>query len=77
MAFPDFIDLLAHWNEFPPVHIALGGIVRPKSSTGNKPSGKAVMNDVEARFLDRGNVLPFKNLPPAVQKWLKETKAHA
>ncbi len=69
MEYPDVIELTRYWNQFPPVHISLRGLVGSKGSTWNKtetPEVPAAIANLPVQSTDM--------LPEAVQKFLEETK---
>jgi hypothetical protein len=69
MEFPDVLSLDSYWSRFPPVHIAVSGIVGPKRSTGN--ISKPELTPTEQRMVAQGSVVPFKKLPDGVKNFLR------
>ncbi len=71
MEYPDVIDLTDYWADFPPVHVALRGIVRP---AGRPAPGPAKPTDTEQRLVAGSNVKPFKETPAHILRVLQERK---
>ncbi len=69
MEFPDVLMLEKYWLEYPPIHIAVRGLVGPKRSTGNIPT----LSATEQRMIAQGSVVPFKKLPDGVKNFLRST----
>lgn len=65
------LTLEKYWLEFPPLHIAVRGLVGPKRSTGN--ISKPQLTPTEQRMTAQGSVVPFKKLPDGVKNFLRST----
>jgi hypothetical protein len=79
MEFPDVLELQKYWLEFPPVHLAIRGLLQPKGSTWNGGTAKQPLSRSQKKaeeFVDRAPVKSAASLPAHILKFIQENRKH-